>query len=53
MKDAKHIQLIIDFKNVEPLGDDFLLIYYNDQDIRMNLVTMQIFNVLHTIWCDK
>ena len=53
MKDSKHVQLIIDFKNVDPLGDDFLVTYYNDQDIRMTLVTMQIFNVLHTIWCEN
>ena len=53
VKDSKHIQLIIDFKNVDPLGDDFLITYYNDQDIRMTLVTMQIFNVLHTIWCEN
>ena len=53
LKDSKHIQLIIDFKNVDPLGDDFLITYYNDQDIRMSLATMQLFNVLHTIWCDN
>ena len=53
LKDSKHIQLIINFKNVDPLGDDFLINYYNDQDIRMTLVTMQLFNVLHTIWCEN
>ena len=53
LKDSKHIQLIINLKNVDPLGDDFLINYYNDQDIRMNLVTMQLFNVLHTIWCEN
>ena len=52
-KDSKHIKLIMNLKNVDHLGDDFLITYYNDQDIRMNLVTMQLFNVLHTIWCEN
>ena len=53
VKDTKHIQLIMNLKNVDHLGDDFLIAYYNDQDIRMSLVTMQLFNVLHTIWCEN
>ena len=53
VKDSKHIQIVLDLKNVDPLGDDFLIAYYNDQDIRMQLVTMQLFNVLHTIWCEN
>ena len=53
IKDAKHIQIIIDLKNVDPLGDDFLVTYYNDQDIRMSLVIMQLFNILHTMWCEN
>ena len=52
-KDGKHLQLILNFKNVDPLGDDFLINYYNEQDIRMTLVTMQLFNILHTIWCEN
>ena len=53
LKDLKHIQLIINFKNVDKLGDNILINYYNDEDIRMTLVTMQLFNVLHTIWCEN
>ena len=53
LKEGKHIQLIMNLKNVDPLGDDFLINYYNDQDIRMNLVTIQLFNVLHIIWCEN
>ena len=53
LKDSKHVQLILDLKNVDHLGDDFIVNYYNDQDIRMNLITMQLFNVLHTIWCEN
>ena len=53
VKDTKHIQLLLNLKNVDHLGDDFIITYYNDQDIRMNLVTMQLFNVLHTIWCEN
>ena len=49
-KDLKNIQLLLNFKNVDPLGDNILVNYYNDQDIRMNLVTMQLFNILNTIW---
>ena len=52
-KDQKHYQLIIKFKNVDPLGEDILVNYYNDQDIRMTLMTMQLFTVLHTIWCEN
>ena len=53
LKDSKHVELVINFKNVDPLGDDILINYYNDQDIRMTLVTMQLLNVLHTIWCEN
>ena len=53
LKDSKHVELVINFKNVDPLGDDILINYYNDQDIRMTLVTIQLLNVLHTIWCEN
>ena len=52
-KDPMHMQLIINFKNVDPLGEDYIIDYVNDQDIRMTLVTMQLFNILHTIWCEN
>ena len=28
-------------------------VYYNDKDIRMNLVTMKLFNIFHSIWCEN
>ena len=50
IKDNK-MELILNFKNVDPLGDNILVNYYNDKDIRMNLIIMQLFNIIHTIWC--
>jgi len=38
---------------VDPLGDNILVNYFNDKDIRMNLVTMQLFNIFHTLWCEN
>ena len=39
--------------NSDKLGDDLLISYYNDQDIRTNLITMQLYNIVHTIWCES
>ena len=50
LKDNK-MELILNFKNVDPLGDNILVNYYNDKDIRMNLVIMQLFNIIHSMWC--
>ena len=52
IKDGK-TELIISFKNVDPLGDNILVNYYNDKDIRMTLVVMQLYNVFHTILCEN
>ena len=52
IKDTK-IELIVSFKNVDHLGDNILVNYYNDKDIRMNLLTMQLLNIIHTIWCEN
>jgi len=51
-RDSK-IELIVNFKNVDPLGDNILVNYFNDKDIRMNLITMQLFNIFHTLWCEN
>jgi hypothetical protein len=53
IKNGKHVKLIVDFKNSDRFGDDLLISYYNDQDIRTNLMTMQLFNIVHTIWCEN
>ena len=47
------VELVLNFKNVDPLGDNILVNYYNDKDIRMNLVTMQLYNIIHSFWCDN
>ena len=52
IKDSK-MEFIVNFKNVDPLGENIIVNYYNDKDIRMNLLTMQLLNVLHTIWCEN
>ena len=52
LKDNKP-ELLVSFKNVDPLGDNILVNYYNDKDIRMNLVTMKLFNIFHSIWCEN
>ena len=52
IKDNK-AELIVNFKNVDPLGDNILVNYYDDKDIRMNLVTMKLFNIFHSIWCEN
>ena len=51
IKDNKIIELVLSFKNVDPLGDNILVNYYNDKDIRINLIIMQLFNIIHSIWC--
>ena len=53
IKNGKKVKLIINFKNSDKLGDDLLISYYNDQDIRTNLITMQLYNIVHTIWCEN
>ena len=53
IKNGKKVKLIINFQNSDKLGDDLLISYYNDQDIRTNLITMQLFNIVHTIWCEN
>ena len=50
LKDNK-MELLLSFKNVDPLGDNILVNYYNDKDIRMNLAILQLFNIIHSIWC--
>ena len=52
-RDGKHIELELNMKNVDPLGENFIINYYNDQDIRMSLVTMELFNILRTIWIEN
>ena len=54
LKDSgKHVKLILSFKNSDRFGDDLLISYYNDQDIRSNLIIMQLYNIVHTIWIEK
>ena len=53
IKNGKNVKLIINFQNSDRFGDDLLISYYNDQDIRTNLITMQLFNIVHTIWCEN
>ena len=53
IKNGNHVKLIINFKNSDKYGDDLLVSYYNDQDIRTNLITMQLYNIVHTIWCEN
>ena len=50
---GKHIKLIMSFENDDKLGDELLVKYYDEQDLRTNLTTMQLFNILHTIWCEN
>ena len=52
-KNDKHLEIIFNCQNVDPLGDNILLKYCNDEDVRMTMVTMELFNILHTIWCDN
>ena len=53
IKNGNHVKLIIDFQNADNYGDNLLISYYNDQDIRTNLITMQLYNIVHTIWCEN
>jgi hypothetical protein len=53
IKNGNHVKLIIDFQNADRFGDDLLISYYNDQDIRTNLITMHLYNIVHTIWCEN
>ena len=53
IESGKHVKLIMSFENDDKLGDELLVKYYDDQDLRTNLITMQLFNILHTIWCEK
>jgi phosphatidylinositol-4-phosphate 3-kinase len=50
IKNGKQVKLNINFQNSDRYGDDLIISYYNDQDIRTNLITMQLFNIVHTIW---
>ena len=50
---GKHVKLIMSFENEDKLGDEILVKYYDEQDLRTNLITMQLFNILHTIWCEN
>ena len=52
-KNGKNVKLLINFKNSDKLGDELLVNYYDDQDLRSSLMTMQLFNILHTIWCEN
>ena len=53
IKNGNHVKLIINFKNSDKYGDDLFVSYYNDQDIRTTLITMQLYNIVHTIWCEN
>ena len=53
IKNGKHVRLLMSFKNSDKHGNELLVNYYDDQDLRTNLITMQLFNILHTIWCEK
>ena len=53
IKDGKYAKLILNFKNSDKFGDELIVNYYDNQDIRANLITMQLFNILHTFWCEK
>ena len=53
VKNGKQVKLIISFKNSDKLGDELIVNYYDDQDIRTNLMTLQLFNIIHTIWCEN
>ena len=53
IKNGKNVKLIINFKNSDRYGDDLIINYYNDQDIRTNLMTMQLYNIVHSIWCEN
>ena len=52
-KNGKQIKLIISFENSDKHGDELMVKYYDDQDIRTNLITLQLFNIIHTIWCEN
>ena len=53
IKNGKHVKLIIDFQNSDKYGDDLIISYYSDQDIRTNLMTMNLYSIVHTIWCEN
>ena len=53
IKNGKSVKLLMSFQNSDKLGDELLVNYYDDQDLRTNLMTMQLFNIMHTIWCEK
>ena len=53
IKNGKNVKLIIDFQNSDKYGDDLIISYYNNQDIRANLMTMNLYSIVHTIWCEN
>ena len=53
IQNGKHVKLIMSFENSDKLGKEVLVNYYDDQDLRTNLIMMQLFNILHTLWCEK
>ena len=53
IKNGKNVKLIIDFQNSDKYGDDLIISYYNNQDIRANLMIMNLYSIVHTIWCEN
>ena len=53
IKNGKQVKLEMAFQNADKFGDELIVNYYDDQDIRTNLITQQLFNILHTLWCEN
>ena len=49
---SKKKPLWLTFKNADPLGDDIVVMLKCGDDLRMDMVTLQLFQAMQTLWFD-
>ena len=50
---SKKKPIWLTFKNSDPLGDDIVVMFKCGDDLRMDMVTMQLFKAMQTLWFDN
>lgn len=50
---SKKVPLWLEFENVDPFGDSFLVIFKSGDDLRQDQLTLQLINVMDRMWLSE